>query len=349
MKKITVLMMCMLGLLFYLPANAQNDADDAEPVVIEPGQDIPGERRAQTGFKFLGVSPDARAAAMGNAFSSIRSGSTAMFYNAAAMAYYDRKFDVAGGQVQWIADVNYITGSAAFVTNFGVFGLSLVAVDYGDFLGTVRFDNAKGFIDTGAYSPSAFALGFGYARAITDRFSVGGDLKIARQDMGAVPISITGTNPSLKDFKETAFIVDFGVLYWTGFKSLNFALSTRNFATERKFSKESFELPLTFRMGLSMDLVDLTGVDKEIHSFLFAIDTERPRDFNENVKMGAEYTIMKTLSLRMGYTFPSDEEGISLGVGVSRDLGARDVGFDYAYTDFGEFDAVHRLGVHVGF
>ena len=149
MKKITVLMMCMLGLLFYLPASAQNDADEAEPVVIEPGQDIPRERRAQTGFKFLTVSPDARAAAMGGAYSSIRGGSTAMYYNAAAMAYYGRKIDVAGGQVQWIADVNYITGSAAFVTNLGVFGISLVAVDYGDFLGTVRFDNEKGFIDTG--------------------------------------------------------------------------------------------------------------------------------------------------------------------------------------------------------
>ena len=188
MKKITVLMMCMLGLLFYLPANAQDDPDDVEPVVVEPGQDIPRERRAQTGFKFLGVSPDARAAGMANAFSSIRSGATAMFYNTAAMAYYDRKFDVYGGQIQWIADVNYITGGVAFVTKFGVIGLSLVAVNYGDFLGTIRFDNEKGFIDVGTYSPSAFALGFGYARAITDRFSVGGDFKIARQDMGSVPI-----------------------------------------------------------------------------------------------------------------------------------------------------------------
>jgi len=51
MKKITVLMMYMLGLLFYLPASAQNDADKAEPVVIEPGQDIARERRAQAGFR----------------------------------------------------------------------------------------------------------------------------------------------------------------------------------------------------------------------------------------------------------------------------------------------------------
>ena len=345
--------MCLLGLLYVAPATAQDEtaADGGEAAQPTPGQDIPREKRAQTGFKFLSVSPDARAAGMGDAYSSIKGGSTAMFYNAAAMGWYDRKVDVAGGQIQWIADVNYIVGSAAINTNYGVVGISLVAVDYGDFEETVRFDNDQGFLDTaeGSYSPSAFAFGIGYAKAITDRFSVGGNLKIARQNLGTLPVSGTVTNLTRKDFSQTSYLVDFGVLYWTGFKSLNFALSTRNFASERQYSEESFELPLAFRMGLSMDLIDLTSMDKEMHSLLLAVDTERPRDFDENVKMGAEYTIMNTLSLRMGYTFPADEQGISLGVGVKRDLGTTDVGFDYAYADFGVFSAVHRLGVRVGF
>ena len=40
---------------------------------------------------------------------------------------------------------------------------------------------------------------------------------------------------------------------------------------------------------------------REAHSFLLSVDTERPRDFAEVIKIGVDYTIMKTLALRAGY------------------------------------------------
>ena len=341
-----------LSLMCLTPIYAQDTVDTTDPddlPVPEPGQDIPRERRAQTGFKFLSVSPDARAAAMGDAYSALRVGSSAMFYNPASMAYLTRKFHLSAGQIKWIADVNYNMGSVALNTDWGVFGLSMVAVDYGDFERTIRADNDKGFLDVGTYSPSAWAIGFGYARAITDRFSVGGNIRIAKQSFGDVPVGLEGASPVNKTFDERSTIVDFGVLYWTGFKSLTLALNTRNFSQENKYSEESFELPLTFRIGLAMDLIDFTDMDKDAHSVILSLDTERPRDFSEQVKIGVDYTIMKTLSLRAGYITPTDEQGISLGVGFGRDLGSVDLRVDYAYTDFGVFDNVNRLTLQAGF
>ena len=98
-----------------------------------------------------------------------------------------------------------------------------------------------------------------------------------------------------------------------------------------------------------MDLIDFTQMDKEAHSLVLSLDTERPRDFSEVIKIGVDYTIMKTLSLRAGYVTPSDEQGISLGVGFGRDLGSMDLRVDYAYTDFGIFDKVNRLTIQAGF
>jgi len=44
-----------------------------------------------------------------------------------------------------------------------------------------------------------------------------------------------------------------------------------------------------------------------------------------------------------GYTFNTDEEGLSLGSGVKVDLGSATVLVDYAYVAFGVFDAVHMF------
>ncbi len=118
-----------LSLMCLTPLYAQDPVDTTDPddlPVPEPGQNIPSERRAQTGFKFLSVSPDARAAAMGDAYSALKVGSSAMFYNPASMAYLTRKFHLSAGQIKWIADVNYNMGSVALNTDWGVFGLSMV-------------------------------------------------------------------------------------------------------------------------------------------------------------------------------------------------------------------------------
>ena len=94
-----------------------------------------------------------------------------------------------------------------------------------------------------------------------------------------------------------------------------------------------------------MDLTDLMSVGvSDMHGFTLSVDAEHPRDFPEQLKIGGEYQFMETLALRAGYVFPTDEQGINLGVGIRR-FGIR---ADYAYTNFGIFSSVHRVSLSLG-
>jgi hypothetical protein len=319
-----------------------------------PGEniDIEGNRLAQTGLKFLSISIDPRSAAMGDAVTALEGGAVSMLYNPAGMAYTDHAVDISLGRVQWIADFSYNAGSVAFQPfggNQGVFGVSVVAADYGEALETIRFDNEQGYLDLGTIKPSAVAVGIGYARQITDRFAVGGHVKYARQSLGAITVSYDEGAPTKRDFVGSPLVVDFGVLYRTGFRSLNFAVSARNFSQEITYAQESFELPLTFNIGLSMDLMDLTQVNPEAHSFVLSVDGVHPRDFSEQIKVGGEYRFIEILSLRGGYIYPTDEQGINFGAGLHSSVGGVDFSADYTYTQFGIFGNVNRIGLGFGF
>ena len=126
-------------------------------------------------------------------------------------------------------------------------------------------------------------------------------------------------------------------------------MSVRNFASEVAYDSEETELPLTFRIGLSMDLMDLTNVDTDVHSFILAVDANRPRDYYEQLMFGGEYTFMNRFSLRGGYVFPADESNLSFGAGIRQPIGDSSIQVDYSYTAFGIFENVQRLGVKFGF
>lgn len=311
------------------------------------GQDVETKKRGQTGMKFLSFSVDARAQAMGNAVTAdLTTGAVSLFYNPATMAWSESSFDVGFGTTQWIADINYHAGAAAFRPGdgeYGVFGVSLMAVDYGDdFIGTVRDAGASGYRDTGTFAPSAWALGLGYAKKLSDKFSFGFQGKVVSEDLGDALVSSTGGD-KFQENSKTNFALDFGIIYRTGFKSLNLAMTARNFASEVQYAEENFELPLTFRIGVNMDMVDLTQLDPSVHKLVLAVDTERPRDFDEQIKVGAEYTLMNLLSLRGGYAAPTDEESFSLGAGIQKAFEGFGVSIDYSFTSFGAFDNVNRF------
>ncbi len=324
-------------------------------------QEIPGfqdpdvKKTSQTNFKFLSLSVDPRVSAMGGASTAHDMAySNAMFYNPASMAYMQSAVSFGVMNTQWIADINYYAGSIAFKPgngNLGVFGISAVSVNYGDFIGTVRDTNPSGYLDTGNYSPSALAIGFGYAKALTDRFAVGGNVKYAKQDLGSSNIDFAqGGGFVSRAYTKGTMVFDFGALYQTGFRSMNFAVNVRNFAQELKYEQENFELPLTFRIGISMNMLDFASIDQDVHSLRLAIDANRPRDFSEQLMLGGEYTFMKIFSLRAGYTFPSDLEGFNLGTGVQFFVDDRIGGaINYSFTSFDVFDAVHRIGANFSF
>lgn len=353
----------LVGFVLAVPARAQQD------------------KRAQAGMKFVGLSVDARGAALGDAMTSLEGSSAMLFYNPAGIARQTSFIDVTAGQVGWIADINYNQATIGFAPKggrYGVFGVSVMAVDYGDMEGTIIDESLdRAYRDTGTFSANGIAVGVAYARALTDRFSAGGHVKFVEQDLGSgitprvfrnllnengfpiprdsdgdgipdtdadgAPIYVQESVLLEDDFTESVIAYDFGVLYKTGFESLNFAFSARNFSSEVTYLDEGFQLPLALNIGLSMNVVDLTQLNPSMHKLMVTVDAAKPRDFAEQVRVGTEYLFMNTLALRFGYAYPSDEQTFSLGAGIQQAVRGFGFGADYAYTEFGVFGSVHRL------
>jgi len=299
------------------------------------------KKLGQTGFQFLSVGSDAQAGAMANAVTAIPMNSSSLFYNPASLSRMTGTVDIAVSQNKWFADINHNAISAAFKPlngRLGVIGFSFIAVDYGMVQGAVIWENEAGYILTDKLYPAAFAIGVGYARSLSDKFSVGGHLKYAGQQLGKSIIPDEDLY-TVKKNVAYAYAIDFGTLYRTGFRSLVFGMSVRNFSDEIEFETESFQLPLLFTMGLAIDLMDLMSNTKAGSNLLLSVDAMHPRSYPEQLKFGLEYGILNMLKLRMGYHLVSDEQKLAFGFGLEK-FGIQ---FDYAYTPFGVFDNVQRI------
>ena len=314
------------------------------------------KKLAQTGFQFLSIVSDAHGAAMADALTSMQVGSSAMFFNPAGMAEMNSVFDVSASTNKWIADISHYTFSAAFNPydgKYGVIGLSAQYVDYGKFYGTVvNQSNPQGYEDTGIFKLNALALGLGYAKQISDRFSIGGQVKWVRQDLGetTIPVNIRvdtaaasgrTSDTTVTSNKLSPFVFDFGTQFKTGIKSLVFGMSIRNFSKEVQYAEEGFQAPMVFTLGISMNVMDFFGELPFDQSLYVSVDASHYRDHPEQLKIGLDYKVMNMISLRGGYASNNDENDFTFGLGFSQ------FGFtlDYAYTPFGVFDNVQRFTV----
>jgi len=298
------------------------------------------KKLAQTGCQFLSVGIDARSTSIGEAITAVEAGSTSLFYNPAGMARMNNYLDLSASTLTYIADIKYYGASLSinpFGMQYGVLGFSFMSVDYGEIQGTALADNERGYEDTEKFKPSALSFGVGYAIQLSDRFSVGGQVKYVEQRLGSSVLD----DESTVDNKVNAIAFDFGTLYQTGIKSLAFGMSVRNFAQEVKYQDEGFQLPLTFKLGISMNAMDLINPETDLHSLLVAVEAIHNRDYNEQVNVGFDYTFYNLFSVRLGYMFGNDEHGFTAGFGVQQ-FG---LGIDYGYTPFSHFSDVHRLTV----
>ena len=315
-------------------------------------KNIAQEKVGQTGMQFLSVVSNSQAAALGTAVSARELRSNSLFFNPATMGFDSSLFDLSFSINQWIADINHNNASISFRPfdgDYGVFGLSLILVDYGIIEGTVWANNEQGYEDIGNISPTAFSIGLGYSKQLSEVFSVGGQIKYVKQSLGKsqIPGDVDPITLELLSTKETEndlslVVFDFGTLFKTGFNSLQFGMSVRNFSQEVKYVSESFETPLTFTFGLAIDLMDyseLLDIDNSVHSLWISGDVIDTRSKDPQLAIGLEYGLLDKFFLRGGYLSNVDEANFNFGVGISY----AGLSFDYSYTPYGIFGNIQRL------
>ena len=304
------------------------------------------KKLGQTGFQFLSVTSDARSGGMADAMTTIHDKSASLFSNPAGLSKQTELFDINFSSNQWIAGIKHNAFSLSYSPSngqLGVFGFSLLNVDYGELQGTMVWDNSQGFIDTKKFKPSAFAMGLGYGRALSENFSVGGQIKKAFQYLGENVVPVTDTSKVVESNVSNAVAFDFGTIYVTDWNDFTFGMSVRNFSDEAQYAYDGFQLPLTFRIGCSIDIFKLIPSSIKSHSLLLAIDALHPRSYTQRMNVGLEYLFMNIISTRIGYLHNYDERDFTFGAGVR--LGMFKI--NYALTPFGVFDTVSRVSIGI--
>jgi hypothetical protein len=319
--------------------------EEAEPSFVKSGQ---------SGLTFLAIPTDAHSAAMGDAGTGVLDNAAGAIFNNPALLAFVHTRQAFFSHVEWIGDTSTDAGGLAFQVPgiMGTFGIGFVTWDSGDINGTaINTDQAsEGFTETGTFSTTNYGVSGGWGFQITDRFAVGANVRIAHQDLGAGRILASGNAASV-DNTLTALAVDLGTYFNTGFRNTVLAMSVQNFSEEKENQRERFELPRSFRLGVTLDLVSLYGSTPVPHHIDLALELDNAVDFDERFIAGVEYRYRQPASamgfaLRGGYKFKHDTETFSVGGGVRyRSEAGKGVRIDYAYKNFNSefFDAVQMI------
>ncbi len=311
-----------------------------------------------TSAKFLTIGIGSRANGMGDAFTALADDGTAMYWNPAGVANLDR-MEIVSNYCRWIADINLMYfGLILPYRQFGTFGINATHLAAGEMEVTTEI-NPEGtgeFFNSGSY-----AIGFTYAKTLTDRFSVGGNLKYINE---YILNSSAGT-----------VAIDIGTLFKSPFWGIRFGASISNFGGKMQIMGEDlmvtkdidenqsgnnesvnaflatdkFDLPLLLRVGLSGDL----GKSK-LMRMTWAVDAVHPNDNSEYLNLGAEMGLLNDLIvLRIGmkslYMLYRDER-LSLGGGLNIPL-ASNIKFhvDYAFQSYHNLGQVHKYTMRIVF
>ena len=304
------------------------------------------KKTAQTGLQFLKLDMSARSAGMGGAFVMAGNDATAMFYNPAGIANVKSGFDAFATMTQWIADISYSAGGLAYsLGNLGTVGVNFISADYGTIIGTIVSDVEAGFEETGPLDVGALSVGAVYARQLTDKFIVGGQVRYAYQHLGSSTFSTAEGGTEDIENEVSGLSYEVGTIFYPGlFSSLKIGMTVKNFSPQFKYQEEPFQLPLTFVMGFAVDVFEVLGMGGN-NSLLVALDAIHPRDYTERIHLGAEFGFMNMAFIRAGYKFNYDIESLSLGGGINYSLGGIGLKIDAAYSLMEDFNDVLRFTV----
>jgi hypothetical protein len=191
---------------------------------------------------------------------------------------------------------------AAQIPEVGTIGVSVAVLSMDEMLvRTIELPEGIGeFFNAGALS-----IGLGFARELTDNFSIGFQVKYIRD--------------YIWNSSAAGFALDVGTIYKIHFlNEVRIASSISNFGTKMKLDGrdillthqvgtgtgnlinteiklEEFDLPLVFRMGLAADLIKTEDI-----RITTAVDAIHPNDHTEYLNTGIECGWNEILFLRGG-------------------------------------------------
>ena len=298
---------------------------------IQESQSQEFKKTATAGFVFLEIPATARTAALGEASLALSDvNSAAVFSNPAALGFTQQFQSLTVSYAPWIADIKNYASSYSLKTDYGVFGVGLVALDYGTISRTIVASGQKVYEVVGTFKANSSSYGFSYSRMLTDHFAFGTTVKYVQETIDVY----TASN----------VLFDGGVLYYTGLGNLRIAATIRNFGVNAKFINDEFKMPSVLKLGIATEVYE--DSDSEIRVTAIA-EALHPNNNNEKVNIGTEVAWKNILILRGGYKFFYDEETYSLGFGLNPQM-TLPMCLDFSYSNYGRLGNISRLTIQLG-
>ena len=304
---------------------------------------------------FLEIGVGARAEAMGGAYTAQTGSADMIYWNPAGLAYVDG-VAVSFTHTEWLANTSFDFVSIATPLPFfnSVIGASFTMLSIPEQeVRTVEVPEGTGEF----YDARDFAVNVSLSAQLIPTFSFGLSGKLISQRIWSE--------------KGSQFALDAGVFYQTPLPGLAIGASISNFGGDISLSgrnlndiidpdlvnrgienipveykTDSSPLPQIFRFGLSY-AISLPGRG----SLVTGVDLMHPTGSTESMNMGVEYGFNNLIFFRAGYLnrFERDSiSGLTLGGGLRYTLQDRsNFVFDYAYSDWGILENVHRISVGV--
>lgn len=335
-----------------VPGYAQDTVKPDDPTFV---QNVSNKGTVAAAFLEIGIG--ARAEAMGGAYTAQAGQAEMIYWNPAGLAYIDG-LAVSLTHSEWLADTNFDFFAIATPLPFfnAVLAASFTSLAVPDQpVRTVAVPEGTGEF----YDAQDFAVNVSVSARLIPSFSLG----------------LSGKYISQRIWTESAsqFALDVGVYYQTPLQGLVIGSSISNFGPDMhvggrhltnvldpdlvnrgienvpvSYETDSFSLPQIFRFGLSYQ----TPLPANSHVAM-GVDLMHPTGSTESMNLGIEYGFHNLLFLRLGYQNLYERDsvnGLTLGGGLHYVLRDRSrFAFDYAYSDWGILQKVHRvtLGIHL--
>jgi len=319
-------------------------------------------RVGTTAAPFLKIGVGGRALGMGEAYTTQAEDITGIFWNPAGLASV-QKIQVLLNHYDYLAGLYYEFGAIALpIPQIGTFGF------FFSYLGmpeiertTIQFPDGNGE----KVSANSFATGLSFARALTDRFSIGANAKYIRE--------------TIWHSQASGLAFDIGLLYRTFFKNLKIGMSISNFGSDLQMTgrdmliqhdiapndvfagnneninahldTDQFPLPILFRVGLSANL-SKDFFKTRNYDWIVAVDAFHPNDNREYLNAGTELRLYEMFALRTGYRqlfLDEREGGWSYGFGLHLNVMQSELYLDYANVDFGRLDHQNKFSLIFSF
>jgi hypothetical protein len=311
-----------------------------------------------TAVPFLGITPDARHAALGDAGVATSPDANSAYWNAGKLAFIDKKYGGAISVTPWLSkiinDMWIFQGTGFYKINREqAIGVGMKYFDLGEIF--LRGDNNQ---DNGSFNPREFAFDFTYSRMLTENLSVGITGRYIHSNLTGT-FSSNNTNDARPASTAAA---DIGVYYTKPLQgarasSISLGANASNIGGKISYSNNSNKdfLPTNLRIGgvytteldpynsfsfiLDFNKLMVPTIDKgqTVLSGMFGSFSDAPGGAREELhevitNLGVEYWYNKTFAARAGYFLEAKDKGnrkyMTIGLGFRSQ---KAFGIDVAY------------------